>query len=262
MRRLAALLLLAVASSVRAQDVILEIKGDVEVVKVTRLVPVTEDREVVKKFPFDVLAPKDADGYWWSVPPGVVANDRGDTLEITSAPNGELTVKIKVQTISFDIDFEKKTVKKKTVFTFGARTLNIGTIVPPPPIPPIPPIPPDPKPPLPPQPVTSFRVIFVAESGKTLTAQQNSAIAGKAVRDWLAVNTTPEGGFMGYRHFDPQQTVANEPPNMKRLWEAVQPKLTALPCVVVEVNGLAEIIPLAATAEAQVDVFKKYKGGA
>jgi hypothetical protein len=143
MGRFAAILLLAFASQTPAQDVALQIKGDVEIVKVTRLVPLVEDREIIKKLPFDVLAPKDADGYWWTVPAGVTANDKGDALEITAAPNGELTIKIKVQTITFDIDFEKKTVKKKTTFTFGSRTLNIGAIPPVPPPPPPPPPPPD-----------------------------------------------------------------------------------------------------------------------
>jgi hypothetical protein len=51
MGRFAAILLLAFASQTPAQDVALQIKGDVEIVKVTRLVPLVEDREIIKKLP-------------------------------------------------------------------------------------------------------------------------------------------------------------------------------------------------------------------
>jgi len=134
---LAACIALIAITPIRSQEVPLTIKGDTQIEKITRLVPVTEEREIVKKLPFEVLAPPDADGYWWTVPAGVLINDRGDVIEVVSAPPGELLVKIKVQTITFDFNFETKppTVKRQTKFTFGQRVFNIGTIKPPDPPP-------------------------------------------------------------------------------------------------------------------------------
>ena len=40
----------------------------------------------------------------------------------------------------------------------------------------------------------------------------------------------------------------------------MKPKLTALPCVVVEVNGKADILPFPASANAAIEIFRKYKG--
>ena len=134
----------------------------------------------------------------------------------------------------------------------------------PPPVPPTPPDPPTPpKPPVPPPPpvVKSFRVIIVAESAKTLTAQQNSVISGKAVRDYLTANTTPENGFAGWRYWDPDVNTAKETPTMQALWTAVKPKLTGLLCFAVEVNGNVEIVPLPATPADAVAMLAKYKGG-
>lgn len=239
-----------------SQEVPLEVKGGaVKVVKVDKVVIVKEDRTVVTAFPFAVVAPPDAGFYYWTFPAGVVAVDKGNTLEVSSAPRGDLTINVKVQSAVIDAG------KIKYLTHFGALTFSVGEVPGPAPAPTPKPVDPDVKP-NPPQPVLSFRVIFVAESGKTPTKEQNSVMNAKSVRDWLTVNTTPESAYVGWRQYDPQQTVANESPNMKKLWEAVQPKLTGLPCVVVEVNGHAEIIPLAGTPAEMVETFKKYKGGA
>lgn len=264
MRRFAAILFFFMASQAWGQEPVpLEVKGDVEFVKITRLVPVTEDREIVKKLPFDVLAPKDADGYWWTLPPGVVANDKGDTLEITSAPNGELVVKVKVQTITFDIDFEKKTTKKKTVFTFGSRTLNIGTITPPlpPPIPPTPPTPP-PVPPPPPAPIPTagFRVLIVLESSdlSKLPASQVSIITAKPIRDYLELRCVKgSDGTPERRIWDKDVSTAN----VSKIWqEAMALPRTSLPWIVIS-NGVAGFSgPLPPTVNETLELLKKYGG--
>lgn len=131
----------------------------------------------------------------------------------------------------------------------------------PPPNPPGPVDPPTPVDPVtPPVVVKSFRVIFVKESGATLPAGQSSIPAAKAIRDYLAAKTTPEGGIQGWREYDPQSNVANEQPTMKALWAAVKPKITAVPCVVVEVNGKADIVPFPADAATALKLLKTYGG--
>lgn len=246
---LSGLFLVALAWPAAAQDVSLTVKGgDIKIVKVDQITVVKADRSVVTSFPFTVVAPPDEGFYDWILPAGVVATDKGETLEVTAAPKGDIAIRVKIRSALLDNG------KIRYVTRFGSVAFSVGDVGP------GPKPPPDPDP-TPRPPVLSFRVIFVAESGKTLTAAQNSVISGKAVRDWLTANTTPEGAFAGWRHFDPQQTVANESPNMKKLWEAVQPKLTGLPCVAIEVNGHAEIIPLAATPAEMIATFEAYRKG-
>lgn len=115
---------------------------------------------------------------------------------------------------------------------------------------------PDPKPK--PDPVTSFRVIFIYESGDTLSAEANSVIYGKVVEDFL--NKSCTGGKSGWRRRD-KDTGGENDPTMLALWNAVKPKVTTTPCVAIEVNGKAEIVPVEATPAAMVAVFNKYLGG-
>jgi len=120
---------------------------------------------------------------------------------------------------------------------------------------------PDPTPdPKPPQPVTSFRAIFVKESGDTLNPQQTAIPAAKAIRDYLIAKTTPEGGVAGWREYDPQQTTTNEQATMKALWEAVKSKLLPAPCLVIEVNGHATVMPFPANVDETLKTLKKYGG--
>jgi hypothetical protein len=109
--------------------------------------------------------------------------------------------------------------------------------------------------------VTSFRVIFVHESGGTLPLSQTPVSDAKVIRDYLTTNTTPEGQWAGFRKYDKDQVPTDETPAMKALWTAVQPKLTAIPCIVVEVNGKADIIPYPASATEALAILKKYNGG-
>jgi hypothetical protein len=122
--------------------------------------------------------------------------------------------------------------------------------------------PPTPDPPIdPPLPVTkSFRVIFVVESGVTLSAVQTAVASAKAVRDYCTAKTTPEGGLAGWRQYDPQVNTTNEHPNMKALWAAVKPKMTTVPCLVVEKDGKAEILPYPANAAEALTTLQTYGG--
>lgn len=157
------------------------------------------------------------------------------------------------------------TVKALGVVNGKARTLFkkvfiVGKMPQPPPDPKPDPIDPKPDDPKPPPVVTSFRVLLVSESGATLSSAQNAILYGKTVQDYLTTKTTPEGGLAGWRRYDPQQGTAGEQPNMKALWDAVKPKVTTVPCVVIEVNGKAEILPFPASAAEALTLFKKYKG--
>ena len=104
------------------------------------------------------------------------------------------------------------------------------------------PVPPKPDDPLP-EPVKSFRVIFVKESGSTLPSEQTAITGSKAVRDYLSAKTTPDGSLSGWREYDPQQNTSNEQPTLKSLWAAAKSSITAVPCIVVEVNGKVSILP-------------------
>lgn len=121
-----------------------------------------------------------------------------------------------------------------------------------------PPKPPEPKPPVP---VTSFRALIIRESGATYTAKQIGVMDGKAVGEFLNANCTMDDGRASWRRYDKDQDASEESPVMKALWVAVKPKLTGMPCLAIEVNGQAEIIPLPATPEEAVATLAKYKAG-
>lgn len=119
---------------------------------------------------------------------------------------------------------------------------------------------PTPEPDPTPGPVTTFRVIFVKESGSTLSAQQSSVPAAAEIRNYLNRKTTSENGVTGWREYDPQQNVTNEQPNMKALWNAVKPNLQTFPCMVVEVNGRATIMPFPSGVADAMQTLKKAGG--
>jgi len=119
---------------------------------------------------------------------------------------------------------------------------------------------PDPDDPPAPGPMTSFRVIFVKESGETLPPGQSAIPGAKAIRDYLTAKTTPEGNLAGWREYDPQQITANEQPTMRALWESVKPQLLAAPCLVIEVNGRATVMPFPADVNACLAKLKEYGG--
>lgn len=126
--------------------------------------------------------------------------------------------------------------------------------------PPKPPVPPNPPEPPTPEPVKSFRVVFVKESGSTLNAEQTAITGAKAVRDYLRTKTTPQGGFAGWREYDPQQNVVNEQSMMKELWAASKSSITTVPCMIVEVNGKVTIISYPKNVADAINTLKKYGG--
>lgn len=126
--------------------------------------------------------------------------------------------------------------------------------------PPKPDVDPIPDPVDPPAPVASFRVIFVKESGVTLNTQQSSIPAAKVIRDYLVAKTTPENGQPGWREYDPDQSTTTEQPTMAALWTSVKPSITKVPCLVIEVNGHATVMPFPANVDECMATLKKAGG--
>ena len=136
----------------------------------------------------------------------------------------------------------------------------LGQMPNPPPDPVDPDVDPTPDPVDPPAPVSSFRVIFVKESGDTLNAQQSAIPAAKVIRDYLIAKTTKEGTQSGWREFDPEQGTEAETPMFKELWKAVKPKITKVPCLVIEINGHATVMPFPANVDECMATLKKAGG--
>lgn len=181
---LAALLLL-VPSVCLGQQIDLSIKGDgVRVVKVDKVIVVKEDATVVQSFPFTVNAPAGAGLYFWAYPVGVVAIDKGDSLDVQQAAKGPLTVSVKA--ISADVDKDGKFKGFKT--TFGSVSFTIGDVPQPPPGP----NPPTPDPVTPaPIPLAGYRVLFIEETEdrNKITLDQFNAMFGADSATWLNANT-------------------------------------------------------------------------
>lgn len=195
--------LLILSLKTYAQDFSLELKGDLERVKVIKIIEIKEDRTVVKSLPFTITAPK-ADDYRWTYPSTVTALEENDgsVLKITSAPKGEVTVSVRTMVI----DYEKKITTRKS----GSILFNVGDVSPPTPIPPNPDPNPKPVPPPPPVnpapiPVTGFRVLVIYEATKgapLLTPKQQSELNGKALADYLNARCVKEDGQPGWTILD------------------------------------------------------------
>lgn len=119
---------------------------------------------------------------------------------------------------------------------------------------------PTPDPPIPPGPVTSFRVIFVKESGQTLNAAQTAIPGSKEIRDYLNRKVTKDGGIVAWREFDPQQVTTNEQATMRALWETVKPKIDRVPALVIEVNGKATVMDFPKDVADCMATLKRYGG--
>lgn len=136
-------------------DFQIKLTGDVQVVKVDQVIIVKKDVSVVNRFPLKLEAPPGAAFYSWSVPTGVTYFNKGDTIEITNAPKGSMTVGTVATYADGTVDKDNKV---RIVFSnrYSQVSFNIGDVpvTPAPPVtPPNPPPPPPPNPPNPPAPV-------------------------------------------------------------------------------------------------------------
>ncbi len=200
-----ALLFLLFASTAFGQDVTLSLKGDgVKVVKVDRVIIVKEDATVVQSFPITITAPTNGGLYFWSYPAGVVAVDRNDVLEISSAPKGQTTVSIKSVTANLDKDGKFIGFKSLT----GSITFTVGDV----------PQPPDPKPPVPPEPppgpallpVAGVLMIEKSEDRGTITKGQYNVLFGADVRNLINASVDKENGQPALRIFDINQSLTGQ----------------------------------------------------
>jgi hypothetical protein len=233
-----ALLLLAAASAaVAGQDVPLEIKGgDAKSVtyKSAKTVVYTTETTLVTSFPFAVVAPPNpAALYFWTYPQGVVAVDKGDRLEISAAPAGELVINVKLVLTELD----KAGVFKGFKTQFGSTRFTIGEVPRPPPEPEPKPKPSPPEPVTPaPIPVAGLRVLIVYETGEValslLTPGQYSALFSTKARAYYNSVCTPgpDGKTREWRIYDQNVKLAGE----SKLWQDVmQRPRSSLPWLVV-----------------------------
>lgn len=96
--------MLAAALIAKADDIPLELQGDVTKVQVDVVVVTKQDRTLVKSLPFRIKAKEGEGFYFWQFPKTVEALDMGNVLEVTSAPKGALTIGVK----RWYADFDKK----------------------------------------------------------------------------------------------------------------------------------------------------------
>lgn len=186
---------------------------------------------------------------WDIYPEPTRFDDLGKGTLVFNGPSGT-----KYRVTADVVNFDKKTRSRSNQY------VTIGG-APAPPVPPGP-NPPGPNPPdplKPDVPVTSFRVIYIVESGQTLTSAQYNTIYAKSVRDYLTAKTNRDG--TGWRVWDKDQKVGNEATILQSMWSAVLPKVTTTPCVAIEVNGKVEIVPLPSSPEDNLALLKKYAEG-
>ena len=114
--------------------------------------------------------------------------------------------------------------------------------------------------PIKPDPITSFHVLIVYESMKTYPAKVTGVLNSGDIRAYLDAVTTPDEGTKGWRLRDKDLSADNDTAFQKALWDDVKPKITKVPCWVVEVNKQAEIIEFPATVAEGLATLRKYKG--
>ncbi len=214
-------LLVALAMPAWGQEIPLTIKGDTVVVKVDRVVVVKEDQTVVRSFPFTIDAPPGSALYFWTYPAGVQALDRGDKLEVLSAPKGLMTVSLKIISVDFD--------KKSFLTKFGQTVVAIGDVTPPDPPKPDPPKPDPPVPPIPPAPFPTdgLRALIVYETAEN-TPSLSDVMSGAKTNDYMKT----KGAKAGFLKLDKDLDVSKLEP-----WVALARKaVTTYPAIVIS-NG-------------------------
>ena len=159
----------------------LSIKGDgVKVVKVDKIVIVKEDATIIQSFPFTINAPPGAGLYFWVAPSGFIFADRGDSLEITTAPKGAATISVK----SILPDLDKDGKFKGFLTKFYSVSFSVGDTAPTP-IPPIPvPVPPVPVP-VPPGPKEQKLWLVVIEETAEATTMRSLMFKDPALKSYI-----------------------------------------------------------------------------
>ena len=251
----AALALLVLFGIGRAcgQDIPLEVLGgDVKKVKVDKVVVIKEDRTVVSSFPFTIAAPPGAGLYFWTIPPGVNAADRGDKLLVEAAPKGSLTISVK--SINANLDKDGKFLGFLT--KFGAVTFDVGGVVPPVP-PPDPPKPdPIPTPDIAPYPSPGLTALIIYES-----AEETPSLSNLMSGDLLNSYMLTKGIKNGFMKFDKDLADFSKlDPWVAAAWKV---KRDSLPWLVVSngKTGYSGPVPMDGkgfSADKTLDILKKH----
>lgn len=217
----------------------LTLKGDVKEIEVERTV-VVKDKVKVATLPVTITAPAGATDYRWKYPTSITAtDDDSETLEITDAPNGTLTVSVRMK--SYSIVDGKIVVAAKTL----QITFTVGEVVPPKPV----------EPPKPINPV-GFRVLLVHEAQEAAPTFFDS----RNVKLYLDAKTVKDGSQPSWRRIDKDNPGLNLPKDLRLMWEAARPKVTNYPSVVIAVNGDVTIHELPKDEAAMIQLLKS-KGG-
>jgi hypothetical protein len=254
MKHFLSVLALFAASVAFGQD--LTIDGNVKTVKVEQIIVTSVDKLLVQSLPFTIKAPPGAFDYRWSFPATVSVLDMGDTLKVTAAPKGAVTVGVVIKTIDFD--------KKKVDSKFQELSFLVGEV--PVPIPPVPDPPkPDPKPePVNPAPipVAGFRVMIVYESADKLSAAQTAIFTSRDIREYLDLRAIvgPDGKTKEWRIWDKDVSTAN----VSKLWQDAFAKVNAssgtYPKILIS-NGVTGFVgPLPSNVPDTLTLLKTYGG--
>lgn len=150
----------------------------------------------------------------------------------------------------------KKAGKFVIVWWTADETSGVNTVIDAGGTPPVPPDPPAPTT------VTSFRTFIVYEAGQTMSATQNSIIYGKDVE--AALNQSMNGLAVdktGWRRTDKDADPSTMLSGFKDVWAAAKPKITAVPCIVFQVDSKITIEPLPPTIADTTAMIAKYRGG-
>lgn len=255
---IAGLLLHFFAALAFSQTVSLEVKGgDVKVVKVDKAIVVKVDQMVVSSFPFTVNAPSGSGLYFWTSPSGFTVEDQGETLKVTSGPNGSCTFSVKV--IGPNLDKDGKFIGFQN--SFGSINFNIGGVdPPPPPVPPTPPVPPAPPPNTKVIPLAGMHVLIVYDEDTSqrplLSQQQSVELYGADVAAYLNAKCAKDGTQPGWRIWRKSIDLSQAPEAWR---QAMGSKMDSLPWIIISDapnGGIATKLPDGGI----LDLLRKYGG--
>lgn len=191
--------------------------------------------------------------------------DPGPTLdqqiaELDALAKLETAVDAKYKSDKAEIARKRAALSKGLKAQYDALTVKLtkAGIIGPQPKPPAPTPKPKPDDPPAPSPTKTLRVIFVVESGDTLTTAQQGIVYGLETENWCLKNCT--GGKAGFARRD-KDNPAVEGRELNDVWRTAGPQITRTPCVVVERNSHIEIIPLEDTPARMVAVLDEYLQG-
>lgn len=210
-----------------AQDLPLKVEGpDVKIIT------------VIDKMPFTVVAPPGAALYFWQYPANVQVLDKGDKLDVLSAPKGQLVIGVKTVVIDFD---------KKMFFTkFGLVTVSIGQgpVVVDPPV--------DPKVPTDaPIPDAGLHALFIYETADRLSPGQAAIISSATLIEYL------NNGWK-WRKFDKDVDLSKAAQPWAKA--ATRPR-KSVPWVIVSNGKTGYEGPWPDTVADMIALLRKYGGG-